>query len=139
MQVNSQLHAPDALPTGTSFMYPLNGRLSGLQSRSRQSVYIKSLAGFEVLTAVVTKSTIFWDITPCSPLKVNRRFGGTYRLHLQGGRKSRATQKIVLFRKIPCPSGNRNPTVQPVPIPIKIDLSHTFLFQNLHLYIKGSC
>jgi hypothetical protein len=38
-----------------------------------------------VLTAVVTKATIFWDITPCSPLKVNRRFGGTYRLHLQGG------------------------------------------------------
>jgi hypothetical protein len=29
------------------------------------------------------KSTIFWDITPCSPLSVNRRFGGTYRLHLQ--------------------------------------------------------
>jgi hypothetical protein len=27
--------------------------------------------------------TIFSDITPCSPLKVNRRFGGTYRLHLQ--------------------------------------------------------
>jgi hypothetical protein len=27
---------------------------------------------FEVLTAVVMKSTaIFWDITPCSPLKVN--------------------------------------------------------------------
>jgi hypothetical protein len=25
------------------------------------------------------KSTIFWDITPCSPLKVNRRFGGTSR------------------------------------------------------------
>jgi hypothetical protein len=23
------------------------------------------------------KSSIFWDITPCSPLKVNRRFGGT--------------------------------------------------------------
>jgi hypothetical protein len=27
------------------------------------------------LTAVVVKSPIFWDITPCSPLKVNRRFG----------------------------------------------------------------
>jgi hypothetical protein len=25
--------------------------------------------GFEVLTAVVMKSTIFWDITPCSPLR----------------------------------------------------------------------
>jgi hypothetical protein len=42
--------------------------------------------GFEALTAVVMKSTIFWDITPCSPLSVNRRFGGTYRLHLQGRR-----------------------------------------------------
>jgi hypothetical protein len=38
--------------------------------------------GFEVLTAVVMKSTIFWDITLCSPLSVNQRFGGTYRLHL---------------------------------------------------------
>jgi hypothetical protein len=41
-------------------------------------------SGFELLTAVVMKSTIFWDITPCSPLSVNRRFGGTYRIHLQG-------------------------------------------------------
>jgi hypothetical protein len=44
-------------------------------------VTIRTLyVGFEVLTAVVMKSTIFWDITPCCPLKVNRRFGGTYRL-----------------------------------------------------------
>jgi hypothetical protein len=28
--------------------------------------------GSEVLTAVV----IFWDITPCTPLKFKRRFGG---------------------------------------------------------------
>jgi hypothetical protein len=27
---------------------------------------------------------IFWDTMPCSPPKANRRFGGTYRLHLQG-------------------------------------------------------
>jgi hypothetical protein len=46
--------------------------------------------GFEVLTAVVMKSTIFWDTTPCSPLNVNRRFGGTYRLHLQGRKISSA-------------------------------------------------
>jgi hypothetical protein len=45
--------------------------------------------GFEVLTAVVMGSTIFWDITQCSPLNVNRRFGGAYCLHLQG-RISRA-------------------------------------------------
>jgi hypothetical protein len=34
------------------------------------------------------KSSIFWDKTPCSPLKVNRRFGGIYRLHLEDRRIS---------------------------------------------------
>jgi hypothetical protein len=37
-----------------------------------------------------TKSTLFWDITPCILLKVIRRFGGTYRLYLQGRTISRA-------------------------------------------------
>jgi hypothetical protein len=31
--------------------------------------------GFEFLTAVVMKSSIIWDITPCILLKVNGRFG----------------------------------------------------------------
>jgi hypothetical protein len=48
------------------------------------------LVGFEVLTVVVMKSTIFWDTMPCSALKINGRFGGTYRLHLQGRRISPA-------------------------------------------------
>jgi hypothetical protein len=39
---------------------------------------------YEVLTAVVMKSSIFWDITLCSSLKVNRRFEGKYCLHLPG-------------------------------------------------------
>jgi hypothetical protein len=41
------------------------------------------LVGFEVVTRMVMKSTIFWDTTPCSLLKVNRRFDRTYRLHPQ--------------------------------------------------------
>jgi hypothetical protein len=36
-----------------------------------------SFVGFEVFTAVVMKSIIFWDMTPCSPLCSSRRFGGT--------------------------------------------------------------
>jgi hypothetical protein len=32
------------------------------------------------------KSIIFWNMVPCSPLSFNRRFRGTYRLHLQGRR-----------------------------------------------------
>jgi hypothetical protein len=46
--------------------------------------------GSEVLTAVVMKSSIFWDVTPCSLLEVNRRFGGTCRLRLQCRRISQA-------------------------------------------------
>jgi hypothetical protein len=42
--------------------------------------------GFEVLKPVVMKSSIFWDITPFNPFKVNRRFGGIRRLHRQGRR-----------------------------------------------------
>jgi hypothetical protein len=38
--------------------------------------------GFEVLTPVVMKSTLFWDIKSCSPLKVSRHFGAICRLHL---------------------------------------------------------
>jgi hypothetical protein len=34
--------------------------------------------GFEVFSAVVMKSIMFWDIKPCSPLSFNRRFEGTF-------------------------------------------------------------
>jgi hypothetical protein len=38
--------------------------------------------GLEVFTAVVMNSSIFWDITLCSLLIANQRFGGICRLHL---------------------------------------------------------
>jgi hypothetical protein len=41
-------------------------------------------------TKKIKKSTILYDITPCSPLKINRRFGGTYHLHFQSRRISQA-------------------------------------------------
>jgi hypothetical protein len=44
------------------------------------------IVGFEVLTAVVMKSSVFSDITLCGPLKVNRHFGGTCCFPLQGRR-----------------------------------------------------
>jgi hypothetical protein len=37
---------------------------------------------FEVFTAVTMKDVVFWDVVPCRSC-VNRRFVGTYRLHLQ--------------------------------------------------------
>jgi hypothetical protein len=40
---------------------------------------------FEVSTVVTMMIIIFWEMTPCGSYK-NRRFGGSYRLHLQGAR-----------------------------------------------------
>jgi hypothetical protein len=42
-----------------------------------------NIVRFEVFTAVTMKNAVFWDVAPCRSC-VNRRFGGTYRLHLQG-------------------------------------------------------
>jgi hypothetical protein len=41
-------------------------------------------------TEHVLKSSIFWDKTPCSLLKIKWRFGGTRRLHLQDQRLGQA-------------------------------------------------
>jgi hypothetical protein len=45
-------------------------------------------AGFEVITAVVMNISIFSDVTPCSPSKLNYHFVRICRLHLQGRRIS---------------------------------------------------
>jgi hypothetical protein len=45
---------------------------------------------FEALTAAVMKDSAFQHITPFIPLKINQRFGGTYRLHLQDRRIRKA-------------------------------------------------
>jgi hypothetical protein len=47
------------------------------------------------------KSTIFWDITPCSPLSVNWLFGGTYYLHLQG-RRNEFNKKPAIIQVASC-------------------------------------
>jgi hypothetical protein len=43
-----------------------------------------NLVGFEALTTVTMKISVFWDITPYSQVEVSRCFRGTYRPHLQG-------------------------------------------------------
>jgi hypothetical protein len=34
--------------------------------------------------AVTMKTAVFWDVAPCG-FTINRRFGGTFRLHFQSG------------------------------------------------------
>jgi hypothetical protein len=60
--------------------------------------------GFEVLAAVVIKSSVFWDTTPCSALKLNRRFKGTC-LQLQGWWMSQAKKKKNSLNQIASRAG----------------------------------
>jgi hypothetical protein len=55
------------------------------------------------------KSNIFWDTTPCSPLSVNRRFGGIYLLHLQG-RKNKFSKEPA--RKLACHGTRANAAME---------------------------
>jgi hypothetical protein len=49
---------------------------------------------------VVLKSIFIWDMTRCSALSGTGRFGGTYRLHLQGCRiVSEAASKQVATQR----------------------------------------
>jgi hypothetical protein len=56
---------------------------------------VKLLMGYaEIQCKCNLKSIIFWDVTPCSLLSYNRRFGGTYRLHLPG-RKNNFSKQVA--------------------------------------------
>jgi hypothetical protein len=60
---------------------------------THQSITFIHNVRFEVFTAVTMKIAVFWDVAPWR-FCVKRRFGGTYRLHLQG-RKIRARGSSV--------------------------------------------
>jgi hypothetical protein len=55
--------------------------------------------GFEVLTAVVMHSTIFWHITPCSSETV-RRFGQSYCVNFKGRKLSQARNQQMMKNKL---------------------------------------
>lgn len=46
------------------------------------------------------KSTTFWDITPCSLLKVYRRFGAIYHFHIHGRKISRERKPV--WKQVAC-------------------------------------
>jgi hypothetical protein len=63
--------------------------------RFRES-FANAVIAVQVLTAVVMKSFVFWDITPCSPLSINRRFGGSCGHTLHGRRINRKNVDFLL-------------------------------------------
>jgi hypothetical protein len=68
-------------------------------SRQIHNVKHHSTVALSFLKKYTVKSAIFWDVKSRSPLKVKRRFGGIYRLHLQGRsiRLTRSQQLAICF------------------------------------------
>jgi hypothetical protein len=62
---------------------------------------IGNYIALEVFTAVCMKTTVFWDVTPCSPVKVHQCFRGTHCVHLQGQRESQKNETPILARFLP--------------------------------------
>jgi hypothetical protein len=58
-------------PPSSCFIFLVNRIINFWKYRDSSEQYM-FCAGFEVLAVVVLKSSILWNITPCSPLKVNR-------------------------------------------------------------------
>jgi hypothetical protein len=48
-------------------------------------MFLRALVDIHTVLMII----IFWEMTPCGSYK-NRRFGGSYRLHIQGVRVHRA-------------------------------------------------
>jgi hypothetical protein len=51
-----------------------------------------AVVGFEVFMAVTMKNAVFSHVAPCEFI-INRRFGGTCRLYLQGRRYNASKEK----------------------------------------------
>jgi hypothetical protein len=76
------------------------------------------------------KSIIFWDVTPCSLLSFNRRFGGTYRLQLHGRRNNFSKNQQVNRWQAPA---TQQTTRRHIP---EDDTLHNHRCENLKSYKK---
>jgi hypothetical protein len=114
---------PFTLSTSLFSNHPTNNIVK--QTRNKQTV------GFEVLTAVVMKSSVFWDKTPCSLVKVNWCFGETYRLHLQGRRVKQARNQHE--------AGWRGRLYVPPKHQLTLTRLHGIISQKTELFKQTSC
>jgi hypothetical protein len=78
----------------------------------RQNLNKCSHVRFDVFTEVTMKNAVFLDVAPCRSC-VNRRFGGTYRLHLRSSETNVSSHNIY-----------------PVPHPRRRNSSNVHIFTN---------
>jgi hypothetical protein len=85
------------LQKGSNGLYEQSGEFSAIMNAGNYSNcwITTTCVESEVLTEAVAMSSILRDITPCIPLKVNRRFGRTCRIYLQGRRKKPEWKQVT--------------------------------------------
>jgi hypothetical protein len=86
-------------------------KCSALKNLARISNFY---SGFEALAAVIVKSCVLWDITPCNLLQMNRRFG----------RKCR--KQSCRFFPVCCLANSSNVKVEATSQKIKLDVYSAF-------------
>jgi hypothetical protein len=62
------------------------------------------LVGFEVFKAVTMKNAVLWGVAPCRSDRLNRSFGGSYRIHLQGKKIQR--EQVAAELLLPAHAGS---------------------------------
>jgi hypothetical protein len=71
-----------------------------LSVKTNNSLRLLGLTIFWLIDLDWSKSSIFWHITPRSPLKTNGRFGGICHLHLHGRRIIKARDSACYLLQI---------------------------------------
>jgi hypothetical protein len=112
---------------------------------------------FEVSTAVTMMIIIFWEMTPCGSYK-NRRFGGSYRLHLlykslqlrsvtcshsrtlkMEAIRSSETSVLIRATRRHLPEDDNHPYKSVLPVLDKIAIELTNFVLTLNIICVGIC
>lgn len=87
-----RVHGCDLMLRSFASQFSLLSKLSSLGTQPNRGVCCldKFLKLFIIFNCCIgaTYRPIFWDITPCFPVKVNSRYGWIYRFHRQGRKTS---------------------------------------------------
>jgi hypothetical protein len=82
----SLTQSPFAFPSNCRCGPPLTSYMPGRAVPSRARVHGTAAHIIAHCAPCTACAPLFWDMKRCSPSSFNRRFGGTYRLHLKGRR-----------------------------------------------------
>jgi hypothetical protein len=100
--LSSSYAQSNAIHTLPENLRPQKISLCVLSSAVTQEFFIdftlKRHVRFEVIIAMIMKSTVLWDVTPCSLVNVKWHFAGSWHLHLHSIKWGLAGKKLVIYK-----------------------------------------